>query len=152
MMNKQKTSKAWHWKVAAFLPVIALLLLTFCKSGENLSSVNKTSLVGTWQLVSYKYGTAKEFASPDFTAIELITPTHFTWVHYKTADNKVYTSAGGTYTFDGVNFTPNVEFGAQSMVPFFGKSHYKIKIEGDQYFLSGTLISGLKLEEVWKKL
>ncbi len=37
MMNKLKTSKAWPWKVAAFLPLLAFLLLTFCKSGENAS-------------------------------------------------------------------------------------------------------------------
>lgn len=153
MMNKQKTGKAWRWKVATFLPVLVLLLLTFCKTGENMSSANKSiSLVGTWKLVSYKYGPAEKYTSPDFVAIELITPTHFTWVHYGTNDNKVYDSAGGTYTFDGVNFTPNVEFGAKGMVPWFGKSQYKIIIKGDQYFLSGFLSNQLKIEEVWKKL
>lgn len=35
MMNKQKTSKAWRWKVAAFLPLLALLLMAFGKPGEN---------------------------------------------------------------------------------------------------------------------
>jgi len=29
MMNKQKTSKAWRWKVATFLPLLALLLMAF---------------------------------------------------------------------------------------------------------------------------
>ena len=35
MMNKQKTSKAGLWKVATFLPLLALLLMAFGKSGEN---------------------------------------------------------------------------------------------------------------------
>ncbi|KOH44661.1 TonB family protein [Sunxiuqinia dokdonensis] len=36
MMNKQKSSKAWRWKVATFLPLLALLLMAFGKSGEEL--------------------------------------------------------------------------------------------------------------------
>lgn len=35
MMNKSKTSKAWRWKVATFLPLLALLLMAFSKPGEN---------------------------------------------------------------------------------------------------------------------
>jgi TonB family protein len=34
MMNKSKTNKAWCWKVATFLPLLALLLMAFGKSGE----------------------------------------------------------------------------------------------------------------------
>ena len=37
MMNKQKTSKAGLWKVATFLPLLALLLMAFGKTGENAS-------------------------------------------------------------------------------------------------------------------
>jgi biopolymer transport protein ExbD len=36
MMNKSKTSKAWRWKVATFLPLLALLLMAFGKTGENV--------------------------------------------------------------------------------------------------------------------
>ena len=34
MMNKQKTSKAWRWKVATFLPLLALLLMAFGNRSE----------------------------------------------------------------------------------------------------------------------
>jgi beta-lactamase regulating signal transducer with metallopeptidase domain len=36
MMNKSKTSKAWCWKVATFLPLLALLLMAFGNRGENV--------------------------------------------------------------------------------------------------------------------
>ena len=36
MMNKQKTSKAWRWKVATFLPLLALLLMAFGNRSENV--------------------------------------------------------------------------------------------------------------------
>ena len=36
MMNKQKPGKAWSWKVATFLPLLALLLMAFGRKGENV--------------------------------------------------------------------------------------------------------------------
>ena len=36
MINKSKTNKAWRWKVATFLPLIALLLMAFGKRGESI--------------------------------------------------------------------------------------------------------------------
>jgi hypothetical protein len=36
MMNKSKTNKAWCWKVATFLPMLALLLMAFGKRGESV--------------------------------------------------------------------------------------------------------------------
>jgi len=145
MMNKQKTSRTLLWKALAFFPIIAILLLNSCNPGHKI--------LGTWKMVSYKYGEGKETNWPDDTkALKLITPTHFTWIHYQTKDNVVYDSAGGTYKFDGVNYTENVDYGGKGMVPYFGKSKFKLKFKGDQMFLSGTLADGYKIEEVWKKL
>jgi hypothetical protein len=36
MINKSKTNKAWRWKVATFLPLLALLLMAFGKRGESV--------------------------------------------------------------------------------------------------------------------
>ena len=36
MINKSKTNKAWCWKVATFLPLLALLLMAFGKRGESV--------------------------------------------------------------------------------------------------------------------
>ncbi len=38
MMNKQKTGKAWSWKVAAFLPLLAMLLMAFGREGDTSPS------------------------------------------------------------------------------------------------------------------
>jgi TonB family protein len=50
MINKQKTNKAWSWKVATFLPLLALLLMAFGRKGESsplgssgLSSISQVS-------------------------------------------------------------------------------------------------------------
>jgi biopolymer transport protein ExbD len=36
MMNKQKSKKAWRWMAAAFIPMLALLLMAFGRAGENV--------------------------------------------------------------------------------------------------------------------
>jgi hypothetical protein len=48
MMNKSKTNKAWCWKVATFLPLLALLLMAFGKRGEivtQISSKPQTAII-----------------------------------------------------------------------------------------------------------
>jgi hypothetical protein len=42
MMNKSKTSKAWRWKVATFLPLLALLMMAFGKRGEIADQFSST--------------------------------------------------------------------------------------------------------------
>lgn len=44
MMKKQKTGKLWGWKAAAFLPLLALLLMAFGKKGENVPLKENASL------------------------------------------------------------------------------------------------------------
>ena len=45
MMNKSKNSKAWRWKVATFLPLLALLLMAFGKPGENAQKISPPEIV-----------------------------------------------------------------------------------------------------------
>jgi len=40
MMNKPKSKKAWRWKAAAFLPLLALLLIAFGRPGGNTLAKN----------------------------------------------------------------------------------------------------------------
>ena len=55
MMNKQKTRKAWNWKVATFLPLLALLLMAFGKRGENVTEkLNLPGKVTALSVVSPK--------------------------------------------------------------------------------------------------
>ena len=61
MMNKSKNSKAWRWKVATFLPLLALLLMAFGKPGENAQCQ------------------AKQWIESDFGKVDF-TPTKGCWV------------------------------------------------------------------------
>lgn len=67
-------------------------------------------LVGTWELVSYKYGKETEFT--DMTdlmkEIKLITPTHFSWTSYD--EQEVIGSGGGTYTYQDGRYIEKIDF------------------------------------------
>jgi TonB family protein len=91
MMNKQKPGKAWSWKVATFLPLLALLLMAFGRKaeteppgGSGLSSVAQVvskdstkqwresdflTLDGLNQLI--KMGKIPNWVEPEFGSIEV---------------------------------------------------------------------------------
>lgn len=62
MMNKSKTSKAWCWKVATFLPLLALLLMAFGKRGEIVTpdSSLPVSVVAPAEPVQEQYAQFKQ--------------------------------------------------------------------------------------------
>jgi hypothetical protein len=133
---------------------VALMIATGLQAQEGTKKSSGSHL-GTWELASFKYGTNQ----PGFTdfpktehRIKLITETHYTWVEYDDATKKVTGSAGGTYSLDGNTYTESKDFGL-NMDPYLGKKHvYSIRVEGDKFFLSGSLSDGLKIEEVWRRV
>lgn len=134
---------------------IATSLVLFFLVISCMNTVEKPSaILGTWKMESYKYGDNEMKASPDsIQMVKLITPTYFTWIHYKTKDKIVWNSAGGTYTFDGDNYIENIDFGGYGMSSYLGKTQtFKVKIENDKMYLSGALSDGYKIEEVWIKI
>ena len=62
MMNKSKTGKAWCWKVATFLPLLALLLMAFGKRSEIVTQNSSlaVSVVAPSESVQEQYGQFKQ--------------------------------------------------------------------------------------------
>jgi hypothetical protein len=111
--------------------------------------------LGTWQLVSLKYGDATKWSDAPVSQrhIKLITETHFTWVAYEVASGKVQSMAGGTYTFSDGAYTESVEYAGEGMTEYFGKRQsFTIRVEGDKLHQSGQLSDGTKIEEVWQRV
>lgn len=135
--------------------VIAALAIAVGLQAQQESKTSGGSYLGTWQLASFKYGTNQ----PGFTdfperqrRIKLITETHFTWVQFDATTRKVNASAGGTYSLNGNTYTESIDFGL-GMDTFSGEKHaFTIRVEGDKFFLSGSLADGLKIEEVWERV
>lgn len=161
MMNQSKNGKAGIWKVATFLPLFALLLMAFGRTGEKVPMETKTaqvqtsSILGTWKLVSYNYGGGDELnpASPNSERIKFITEKNFNWVNYSGTDKIVTNSAGGSYTYSGEDYTEKIEFGGQGMAGFIGKEQkFKVKINNNKMELSGELSNGLRIKELWERM
>jgi len=114
------------------------------------------SLLGTWELASYKYGTNQPGFSqqpPSERRIKLITEGHFTWVSFDPANKKVQAVAGGAYSLKGKAYTESIDWADSSMESYLGnRQAFTIRVEGDKLFLSGALSDGLKIEEVWHRV
>src|SRR5262249_33608832 len=79
--------------------------------GKGKTITNK--LVGTWKLVSGKYG-GRDFKLPEGTTmLKHVTPTQFTWVTYD-KDGKVFRMAGGSCTLKGDRYEETPEYGISS--------------------------------------
>ena len=110
--------------------------------------------LGTWQLVSFKYGDSSTWtdAPQAQRRMKFITPTHFTWVAYEVSTGKVQSMAGGTYTLNGGAYTELIEFAGEGMTDYLGKKQpFTVRVEGDKLNQSGELSDGTKIEEVWQR-
>ena len=110
-------------------------------------------LLGTWKLVSAKYGGRESTLPKEATTLKHVTPTHYTWLTFD-KDGQATRTQGGPYEFDGEVLKSTPEYG---MGPGFegikGRvQSFKIKFEGDKFFQSGTLSTGTTLEEVWERV
>jgi hypothetical protein len=117
----------------------------------NAPQANK--LVGTWKLVSAKYG-GEEFKFPEGTThIKHITPTHYMWATYD-QDGKVTRASGGTYTLDGDQYEEHPEYGIGPDSELLkGKvQSFKCKVDGNTWHHDGKLSNDLVIEEVWERL
>jgi hypothetical protein len=130
--------------------VVAIVGSTFL-SPASAEEATVNTLVGTWKLVSAKYGGRQSTLSKDSTTLKHFTPTHFMWASYD-AVGKVTRTGGGPYTFKGriLEETPAYGMGADFHVVNAKRQTYECKVEGERLYQSGTLSNGTTLEEVWE--
>jgi hypothetical protein len=112
--------------------------------------------LGTWELMSSKYGDATEYSNDrnEVRHLKMITPTHFTWVIYDNKTSQISASMGGTYSLQGGTYTEKVEFFfPEAMKAYLGKEQaFTIKIDGDKLFQTGSLSDGEKIDEIWQRV
>src|SRR5688500_14885584 len=138
-------------------PVIilwTLALLTVSPLAQE-SPAKKDGHLGTWKLVSTKYGEAKDFTKRgnDAQRIKHITATHFTWIEVATDLKKIQSGAGGKYTLEGPAYADTIEYAGEGMERFVGKPQkFTVRVEGDKLHQAGELSNGLKIEEVWERM
>jgi hypothetical protein len=135
--------------------IALLLVLGFFQFTVNLGAADKPNIVGTWKLVSTKYGDATEHTKYGTASsrLKIINPTHFTWLEVEANSNKVLSSAGGKYTLDANAYTESIEFAGSGMEEYVGKPQkFTVHVDGDKLTQSGDLSDGLHIEEVWQRV
>ena len=115
-------------------------------------SKSDNKLVGTWKLVSAKYGGQESAPLQETTTIKHVTPTQFMWVSYG-KDGKVTRAAGGSYMLKGEVYEETPEYGISSDFDIIrGKPQtFTWKVEGNKWYHNGKLSNGLTIEEVWER-
>jgi hypothetical protein len=110
-------------------------------------------LLGTWKLVSAKYGGRESTLPKEATTLKHVTPTHYMWVTFD-KDGEVTRTQGGPYVFDGGVLKSTPEYGlGREFEPIKGKQQlFKVKFDGNRWTQSGTLSTGTTLEEVWERV
>jgi hypothetical protein len=143
-------------KAALILSVIISLTLSALLFAGEQPAKELGSHLGTWQLVSAKYGDATEFsdAPKDTKHLKMLTETRFVWVRYDVKTKVLADSMGGSYSLQDGKYTETVEFCfPESMKTYLGKKQeFTIKIDGDKLTQSGKLSDGMKIEEVWQRV
>ena len=135
--------------------MIAALGFTLALLAQQQPAKGGGGHLGTWQLVSAKYGEAKDFSDypKERRRLKMITATHFTWVDYDTTTKKIGSSAGGAYVLKDGAYTETIEFVGEGMETYLDKKQaFTIKADGDKLTQSGQLSDGLKIEEVWQRV
>ena len=138
-----------------FFILLVLCALIPYSVGQQKAEGTVDKHLGTWKLVSTKYGDTKEFEKyPESSnRLKLITGTHFTWLEINVNTKKVLASAGGRYTLSGNTYTETIEFAGEGMEAYLGKAQkFTIKVDGDKLFQSGDLSDGLHIEENWERV
>jgi len=141
--------------VSRCLAVIIALVATTAlgQAGQTESRLKPdNSLVGTWTLVSAKYG-GSDFTFPEgTTTVKHVTPTQFMWATYDRA-GIVTRAAGGSYTLQGETYEETPEYGISADFDVVkGKAQtFTWRIKGSKWYHDGKLSNGQTIEEVWER-
>jgi len=111
----------------------------------------ENKLVGSWKLVAVKYDGKEHKFSDRTTRIKHVTPTQFAWLNYD-KDGKVDMALGGLYTLNGEKYEEIPEYGV-GFAAYIGKvQSFTWKVEGNKWYHTGKLSSGLLIDEVWERV
>ena len=145
---------------------LSLLLVGSLVAGAGCSQRNE--IKGVWQFVSSKYtnpDTTIEHTQADWTAIKIITKSHFSTVGQKTerprfgeevTDSELvaaynsFTANGGEYSLKADNYTEYLSyFTNPNRVNTSAELKYQIR---ENELVLFTVVENVTWEEVWRKL
>jgi hypothetical protein len=137
----------------AILCTLAVTAPTARAAEPNADSKTEHKLVGTWKLLSAKYGGREARFQPGVTTLKHVTPSQFMWASYD-KNGTVTRAAGGDYTLKGEVYEETPRYGLSSdFDEIKGKPQtFKWNVEGNRWIHIGKLSSGLTIDEVWERV
>lgn len=119
-------------------------------SGESKA---ENKLLGTWKMVSAKYGGEEHKFGEGVTTVKHVTASQFMWASYD-KDGKITRSAGGDHTIKGDVYEETPKYGMSTDFDIIkGKAQtFTWKVEGNKWHHNGKLSNGLTIEEVWERV
>ncbi len=115
-------------------------------------SGNETNIVGTWEMMSYDYGPSGALPKGS-REVKLLSAHHFVWVLYNSKNGQTLATGGGTYSLVGDSYTEHLDFSDKRAAALIGKDQrFILTVTGDLLETVGTLSTGEKISEVWKRL
>jgi hypothetical protein len=143
--------------MVVFVSLVGVLAFACGRSAadepKTTGAKTENRLVGTWKLLSAKYG-GKEIQLPEGTTkFKHVTPTQFMWLVCE-KDGKVSAGWGGTYTFKGEEYIETPEYGVRGVPEEYkGKlQEFKWKVQENKWYHVGKLSTGLTIDEVWERV
>ena len=161
--------------------IFCILLMSACQPetkedaatdvAEIVEVVDKpdNSILGTWEMVSYKYGTDTFLSDvPEFIKYRKhITDSHFSWVSFGEGGDNIHGTGGGTYKLKDGKYVEKIEFFMPPGSNLTGTSvAFDYSLDNDQWSISGYVkevnlnpttgefaaVDSTWLEEVWKRV
>lgn len=141
-------------QISVTLPLLIVTLavaIPRSAAEEKEEGKKQNSLVGTWKLVSAKWGEKEAKLAEEITILKHVTPTHFMWVRYD-KDGKVLVALGGSYTVKGKMYEEIPEYGTGLDRLKGNAQSFKWRVDGNKWYHNGKLSTGLTIEEVWERV
>ena len=115
-------------------------------------SGNENKIVGAWEMVSYDYGSNGTLPKGS-KEIKLLSAHRFVWVLYNGKSGQTLATGGGTYSLVGDSYAEHLDFSDKRAAALIGKEQqFTLTTTGDTLKTVGTLSTGEKIAEVWKRL
>ena len=132
-----------HLRKYSFLIIAVAVAFTACKANEEKSSPDASSpIIGSWKLISGTLIEKGDTVVTDYTTdrsfVKIINDTHFAFLtHTLRKDTTDFGAGGGTYAFDGKNYTEHLEY--CNAKEWEGHDfNFTIEINGDTLIQSGA--------------
>ncbi|MBV9868040.1 MAG: hypothetical protein JO316_22005 [Abitibacteriaceae bacterium] len=139
---------------------LALLAVAQCQimaqAKPSSQGIKTSQLIGTWRVVSLKYGRMTNFKPWPQTSVMLkhITPSHWSMVTYDAKSGQVTRVAGGTYLLKGNVYQENVQYGlGRDIKGLIGKPQiFNDQVTATRWHHTGRLSQGERIEELWVRV